>query len=482
MEWGEGVNKMEARDTTHKSSAEFAIDLDDSSNGRFTISTRHYHAPPTRSAPSAPYYFSNVASEESGSNRSLSSLIERPIWDGWQKYPPPPVPRLDLDDVKRAPGKGLRDVEEFTDQHIQRSTALREVMEETWSIAKEIEQERKSNKDKEKNSDEIPQDETPQDDRVLFAEIRRMYYSFTSIEGCENYASIRRHYSESLKRRSQQPPRTPSTVERLLGSDGSLPKDDIPRSSQLYFLGSPPKLYIIPFDKATAAGLEDVDPSNSTHSSLPSALQVEAPQSELCLPAAPFLFGPSRSQPKNDNIPDWFPLLKIPVQGDDIESRWTNFLEAFGTVEKGIRLKDDKPKWDKMWHEPHPKWQYEFRVKKGGWWKCQSGPDAPKVEAECRLCHKATKQSKQPTNLEERRKEIMDAINEAMKEVAEQDKAAALAMLRQEDQRDKASEYKLWVEEQQENRKKMPEKTAYHRTQSYTLLRGYEEPSHQVSP
>ncbi|KAI0888837.1 uncharacterized protein GGS22DRAFT_63591 [Annulohypoxylon maeteangense] len=469
--------KMEARDTTRKSCAEFSINLDDtSSNGRVTTSACHYHAHPTRSASDAPYHFPNTPSEDA-ITQSRPLHTEVPILDGWQTFPPPPVPRLDLDKVKRASGKGLRDVEEFTDQHIQQSIALCEAMGLACTKAKEIEHERESHKDKEKDNDTKV---SSQEDQVLFAEMRRMYYSFASLEGCENHASIRRHYSEFLKHQSQQPPRKPSKTERLLGSDGSSTNTDIPRNSQLYFLGSPPKMYIIPFDKAVAAGLEDVKGSNARVTSLPSVIKAEPSQSGLSLPAAPFLFQPSPSKPQNDNIPDWFPLLKIPVKGDDLQSRWTSFSNTFSALEKAMELKDDKPKWDKTWHEPNPKWQFEFRVKKGGWWKCRSGPDAPKVEAECRLCHGATEPSKKTASLEERYKEMMDAINEAMREVAEKDKAAALSMLRQQGQHDEASQYKSWVEEQRKIKQRSAEKTAYRRTKGYNLLRGYEEPSNQV--
>ncbi|KAI2469950.1 hypothetical protein F4781DRAFT_200467 [Annulohypoxylon bovei var. microspora] len=464
------MDNMEPMDIIQRESdTEFAIDLGDSSNTKFINSKRHHHrAPPIRSAPNTPYYFSNPPSPDFVV-QSRSLPLDAQSLASWNTFPPPPVPRLDLDDVKRAFGKGLRDVEEFTDQHIQRSTALREVMEEAHGKAKEIEHEKESDKDS----------ETIRKDRVLLAEVQRMYYAFASIEGCENYVSTRRRYSENLKAQSQKPPPMPSKAELLLGSDGPSPDTDLPRTSQLYFLGSPPKLYIIPFDKAVAAGLEDVDGSKPTPKSLPSTLQGEPPISQLCLPAAPFLFEPSPAPLNNGNIPDWFPLLKIPVNGDDLQSRWTNFLSFFGVLDKAIKLKYDleKPKWDKKWHDPHPKWPHTHRALKGGWWKCRSGPDAPKAEAECRMCHKVTQLPNQPFNMEERHKEIMNAINEAMREVAEKDKAAVLAMLRQQDQQDKTSEYKLWVEEQQENKLKTPKKSVYHRTQGYNFLRGYEEPS-----
>ncbi|KAI1461469.1 hypothetical protein F4805DRAFT_283929 [Annulohypoxylon moriforme] len=470
MEWETGFNKMGIRDAMRKPGAEseFAIDLDESSNGRCKISTRRYRAPPTRTKPDLSYYIPT----RDIVLRPRSPINDESILDGWQTFPPPPVPRLDLDDVKIASGKGLRDVEEFMDEQIKRSTALRDAMEQALTRAKEIEHERDSNEDnKDGDKDAIT---TTQEDWVLLAEMRRMYYTFTSFEGCENHATIRRHYSEFLKHQSQQPPRTPSKMELLLGSDGSSTKTKLPQSSQLYFVGSPSKMYILPFDKAVAAGLEDVDGSKPALPSLPSALQVEPSQSGLCLPAAPFLFGPSPGKPNKVNIPEWFPFLKLPVQGDDPQSRWTNFLNTFSAFEKAIQLKDDKPKWDKTWHEPSPKWQYQFRREKGGWWKCRSGPDAPKVEAECRLCHKATKLSKQSINLEERYKEMVDAVNEAMSKVAEKDKVAALEMLHQPDQQIETSKYRMWVEEQRENKQKMPLKTAYHRTQGYNLLRGYE--------
>ncbi|XDG09626.1 hypothetical protein ABKA04_009241 [Annulohypoxylon sp. FPYF3050] len=464
MDWVGSFNKMGPMNVPRKPIAEFDV----------AHPTQHYNEPPRRTKPGVPSYSFNEPPEDIVVRPRPRPTDELPIYDGWQKFPPPPVPRLDLDDFESATGKELRDVEEFTDQHIQRSVAVREAMEQAWTKAKEIEYERELNEDLNEERD-MNGSGTFQQDQVLLTEMERIYDSFTSFEGCEEHAALRRRYSETLKNRSKLPAQTASKVKLLLGGDGKLPNDDLPQSSQLYFLGSPPKMYIIPFDKAVAAGLEDVNGSKRTTSSLPNSLQTQSPQS--CLPSAPFLPGPPLSQPINENIPEWFSHLKIPVRGRGLQTRWANFLELFSTLDKGRKI-EEKPKWDKVWHEPDPKWQFEFRRKSGGWWRCRSGPDAPKVEAECRPCRKASEPSTQSPSLEERYREIMDAINEAMGEVAEKDKAAALETLRHQHQEDKTTKYKLWLEDQQETRQKMPKKMAYHRTQGYSLLRGYEGPSY----
>ncbi|KAI1099908.1 hypothetical protein F4804DRAFT_65893 [Jackrogersella minutella] len=495
-----------------------AIDTDGGAKGEINISLdKYYDAPSSAGLPPAElYYFSAAPFQD------LTIIYRTPCptsqrITGWHAFPPRPLPRLDLVEPKRATGKGLLDVEEFIDGHIKRSTALQEAMHQVKECrislrgqasndphglleplenrqlgsdeAPDVSTQPSTRTKTEKVSLAVPPDneEDAEKDQLLLAEMQRMFCAFTSIEHCENHASACHRASENLEREQQLPPRTPSKAELLFGSDGSSPEPGLPTDSQLYFVGSPMKACMMPFDKAVEAGLENLGGKKPRSPSIPSTLEVASPSSQTSLPAAPFLFKPPPGPPNNnDLIPEWFPLLKIPVEGCDLASRWKTFLAYLITLEKKAKEDEKKPKWDKMWHDADPKWPQPHRAKKGGWWKCRSGPGAPKAEAQCYLCHaglsqrRRARQQEDPENAEEKYKEMMDAIDEAMKQVAEKDKAAALEMLRRRDQ-NPDTEDQLWLEDTQKSNRASAEKKVYQRSRNYSLLRGYEWPADDVT-
>ncbi|OTA63816.1 hypothetical protein K449DRAFT_34286 [Hypoxylon sp. EC38] len=445
---GASSGVMEAKgDVLHGPNTGVTMDLDDTSNIRISISMRNHDAPPTRTALNAPYY----APTPPSSRNPLA---------GWVAYPPQPAP--DFEDVssKRPLGE-MPDIELFTYRHVEQSTALREWMEQLKEARESLGSERRDRKMERlreywKISVEAPdvasraaaqfrarqisrlaihrQDDIEKD-RELLSELLRTYEAFLSVEKAESYISARRRASEILASRHQQQPqpRELSRTERLLGSDGSAPLDHgLSTDVQLYFVGSPLQLYKIPFADAVAAGIEDVGIS-------PLPLSQVLPQAVVPLPGAHSPpVRPVSNQPRNLMVPDWFAFYKMRDAEEDPETGWKNLLNSIGNLENTIKQNDasERPKWDKEWHEPHPSWPYEHRRKHGGWWKCRSGRDAPRVEAWCMLCHKdepsTLDNTAQTSDPKEQLKTIMDAIDEAMREVAKRDKVAV--SLREEEE------------------------------------------------
>ncbi|KAL7627635.1 hypothetical protein AAE478_001828 [Parahypoxylon ruwenzoriense] len=406
-----------------------------------------------------PHYFSSTPFQETTIPPGSTSHPPARHLTGWDAFPPQIVPKNDPIDFTKSPGNQLRDIEKVTGEHIEQSVALREWMERVngeRKILRSVKHDRKqiglleiyrrvliqapdldtrlfAQTKAQEIEDEMPPDHKiiVEKDRKFLNELQHTYSTFMDIKSCEDHASARRYGSDILK--LQQPTREMSKAERLFGSDGSLPSTpSLPTSEQLYFLGSPPDLIKMPFDVAVAVGLENFG-SPSTTGTPPSP---GMPQSRSTLSGTTFPFEPFSSPVNEACIPDWFLLLdanqKLDLVGDDIKARWVHLLGYIDTLEKVAQ----KPVWDKQWHEPSPKWQFSHRREKGGWWKCRSGPDAPEVERQCRRCHGDAKQPHPPQRKADPKKKlgrIMDAISEAMREVAEKDKAIVLERLRQRD-------------------------------------------------
>ncbi|KAI0152280.1 hypothetical protein F4776DRAFT_21686 [Hypoxylon sp. NC0597] len=439
---------MEAKgDVLHGPDPDAAMVLDDSSDVRISILMRNHDATPTRSAPNAPCYVPTTPSSPNPATRPLAR---------WVAYPPQSAP--DFDEVRsERPVGELPNIEDFTYQHIEQSTALREWMEQLKENRESLGSERRGRKmDRLREywqlSVEGPdvasratahfraqhisrlaiyKKDDIEKDRELLSELHRTYDAFLSVEKAESHISARRRAAEILESRRQQQPRELSRTERLLGSDGSVPVDDgLSRDVQLYFLGSPLQLRSIPFNDAVAAGIEGVRVS-------PIPLY-QALSEAVLIPGARPLAVPTPNQPRNIIVPDWFALFTMRDAEEDLETGWKNLLNSIGDLENAIKHNDaqgtsEKPKWDKEWHEPDPSWPYPHRRKHGGWWKCRSGRDAPRAEASCMLCHRnepTPPDTPQTSDPREQLKTIMDAVDEAMREVAKRDKAAV--MLREE--------------------------------------------------
>ncbi|KAI1409353.1 hypothetical protein F5Y13DRAFT_170241 [Hypoxylon sp. FL1857] len=418
---------------------------------------RNHDTPPTRSVTGAPYY---VPTPPSSPNPAAQHL------DGWFAYPPKPIPDIEQVHFKRAP-KGLRDVEEFTNEFMEQSAAFREWMgeikESRESLGRELRDRKMSYlKECRRISVEGPgvasraaaqvrareieklatlTKEDVEKDRVLLAELHRTYDAFVNLESTQNHASARRRAEVMLESQRQQRPRELSRVERMFGSDGSRPDDQtLSKDTHIYFLGSPLKLYNIPFDQAVATGIEKIGTSATPQlQPLSTTPQSKSPQ-ELVLPGTYIPAEPPINLTQDPNIPDWFALYRLRTPGEDLETGWKKLLNSIVNLEYTIEERDEqktpeKPKWDKKWHEPSPLWPYPHRREHGGWWKCRSGLNAPTAEALCILCHKDDFSSRprntaQKPDPKEKLKTIMDAVTEAMGVVAKRDKDAAMAMLR----------------------------------------------------
>ncbi|KAI1497686.1 hypothetical protein F5X99DRAFT_356717 [Biscogniauxia marginata] len=252
----------------------------------------------------------------------------------------------------------------------------------------------------------------------LIREILDRYTAFVDIKSYESWHSTERYLSGFAHHRPKQ---ALSKVERLLGSDGSMPCKpdvlDMPTHSKSCFLDAPTRYSV---DEAAATGL-----GNSVVP--PKKRMVDKPVEVL--------------------IPDWFPVLeaqkKIKLVGKTPAARLQDLLNYIWALEvkvKQLKYQEEHPseegvaknhKWDQVWHNPNPNWRHETQRKSGGWWKCRSDPDAPKVEQKCEACRGSEKpredfKQRPPQQMLD---EHMNMIMEAMREVANADKAEVLARM-----------------------------------------------------
>ncbi|KAI1377565.1 hypothetical protein F4677DRAFT_40745 [Hypoxylon crocopeplum] len=437
----------------------------------------------------------------------------------WNSYPPRRTPNFDIFSRKpiiESTAKGLQDVKEITDSHIEQSAALQEWLGQATS-------ERKSHLNLEgikdrmdlldihlRTSTEAPdpytrtcarmkateveaevyadRKEYAKTDRALLSDIQETYHAFVDIRGYESHASARNHALETT--RKLQPTQQITKVESLLGSDGSLSTTPtFSTGNQLYFLGDPLKLAKIPFDKALAAGLEQLDGTSQTPPppTLPDVLQPGPPQKRGSVLGASFPLELSPTPSSTLQIPDWFPVLdtsdKLYLEGTGLSARWNSLLQRIDTLEK--RIEDEKmremakkPTWDKEWHDPSPRWKFPHQRKNGGWWKCRSGPDAPDAERMCHRCHYKPQTKQQQIPKLESKEElgcIMDAVTQAMGEIAQKDKAVAREILRMGKKEDKISDAELWKKDLDSSEYGATAEETTERGNRYSLLRGYED-------
>lgn len=141
-------------------------------------------------------------------------------------------------------------------------------------------------------------------------------------------------------------------------------------------------------------------------------------------------------------LPKWFPahLLTRPW---DTYRQLINELVALDekAQEERERAQDpdpSKPRWDLEWHESDAEWVAAGR--REGWWRCRSGPEAPPVERNCRVCHHHHHRDgdgeEQTTLLtvgeedemrQERRRLLQGFIDQQVRVFGEMDKQIALA-------------------------------------------------------
>ncbi|KAI2636979.1 hypothetical protein GGS26DRAFT_464018 [Hypomontagnella submonticulosa] len=522
-----GAMKANAKDhVSHKSkipTEEIAMDLIDSSNGKFSILARAYQEPSTGTASDVPSYFSNVPFQDDTILSGSSQSIE-PNLVGWDEYPPRTAPRFDLADPTASSKKGLRDLEEFIDEHIKQSTALRDWVEKTnekrvFVEDPEADQDTKQDRSQTKILEmyqqlfinapntairtlaeakvkeivkEIDDAISPtrkaamEHDKALASEILETYAAFVDVKKCESQASSRRHALEVMD--SPQPRQELSRVECLLGSDGSAPSTAaITKEKRLYFVGSPPKLTKMPFDQAVKAGLEDIhNPLKPRPLSLPSASRPKPRRMKPSTSDVPFVFesssssslSPPPSQPPFSLIPDWFVYIKLPLKGREVEDRYQDLLKRFGGLHKAVHEdgqqgKEKKSTWGKNWHEPNPAWPYPHWQRSGGWWRCRDGPEASKAEKDCHVClasRTAAARTPPAADPKEELEKLTNAINEAMAKVAKKDKAIALEVMRQADEERDS--------EEGSHASSLPNEATIDNVppyrQNYSLLRGYD--------
>ncbi|CZT43621.1 uncharacterized protein RSE6_03682 [Rhynchosporium secalis] len=138
-------------------------------------------------------------------------------------------------------------------------------------------------------------------------------------------------------------------------------------------------------------------------------------------------------------LPDWFPAERC-------ENPWLTFTDFFNDIyrleslERGHTLRF--PKWNKVYHTEHPVWK-TLGLTRGGWWRCRSGPNAPRAEKDCYNCHdenplgEARYAHNKYTNHEtmeiamETLNELRNFVDVHMHRVGQKDKAIALDMIRE---------------------------------------------------
>ncbi|KAI2619957.1 hypothetical protein GGR54DRAFT_639721 [Hypoxylon sp. NC1633] len=450
--------------------------------------------------PHGPRYKPPKKPDKEAESLIVSSLLNS---DGlnqvtWANYPPNVTSEhAPLGPPKHSPATGLLDFEALTDEHIKQSTALRGWIEEAHEdrmnlhraqrhIATQAPDEQ-TRLYSQNMANDVQEGLNPdlvalaRADRAVIDDIKDTYSNFMNIEGCENHAAARHHASEILRR--QKPTGPPSKVERLLGSDGSSPlTPDLPTENQLYFVGSPLKMTKIPFDKAVAFGLENLGRSSPDNPSSPVS------GTQLSSPASLFPIEPTLALPSRPIIPDWFAVLDksnmIKLHGADPTSRWNSLLGLMSSLDKQVEqdridATENKPIWDKVWHDPDDCWPYSWpfphQRAKGGFWRCRSGPDAPEAERYCFRCHVRFRRSKQQLSApkpEEQLQKVMDAIMKAMGEVAERDKIVAMHMMQGKGDK---SDDEISVKDLRLSTGEADGEDDLQRDKHYNLLRGCED-------
>ncbi|KAK0102110.1 hypothetical protein ONS95_001088 [Cadophora gregata] len=132
-------------------------------------------------------------------------------------------------------------------------------------------------------------------------------------------------------------------------------------------------------------------------------------------------------------LPDWFPA-------ENFEFPWVTFTDLNNEIHRLESLErgyTTLPKvWDKVHHEEHPVWK-ALGHRGGGWWRCRTGPNAPRAERNCQECHVTY-----PPEVERPNTETMEAamrtlgqlrcfIRGLVARVGQQDKEIALEMVRE---------------------------------------------------
>lgn len=136
--------------------------------------------------------------------------------------------------------------------------------------------------------------------------------------------------------------------------------------------------------------------------------------------------------PPEPLVPDWFPVFDnlniIRLMCTTPSSRFIELVNNLSRLQETVKAAEEeerKPKWDKEWHEPRSGWSTRVQRQNGGWWKCRSGPDAPRIERTCRMCRNAERRSEtqsSPRGIHQEKLDLLvEAIDQAMKEVGQRD-------------------------------------------------------------
>jgi len=161
-------------------------------------------------------------------------------------------------------------------------------------------------------------------------------------------------------------------------------------------------------------------------------------------------------------VPDWFLVFRarrlLSLMADGEVSQYRELMNKVNQLEDKISLGEWKAKngievkhFDKEWHDPGTRFGPTERLReRGGWWRCRSEAGATPSELACPQCHRAEPEAASPnedgppSNLpkikyeapmsletaKRKHKEIMDLIQQCVREFGEQDKAIVLARLR----------------------------------------------------
>ncbi|KAH7384880.1 hypothetical protein BKA64DRAFT_759634 [Cadophora sp. MPI-SDFR-AT-0126] len=132
-------------------------------------------------------------------------------------------------------------------------------------------------------------------------------------------------------------------------------------------------------------------------------------------------------------LPDWFPA-------EDFEFPWEAFTDLNNEIHRLENLErgyTTLPKvWDKVHHEEHPVWK-TLGHRGGGWWRCRSGPQAPRAEQNCQECHVKYPPATDRPNTETMEsamwtlEQLRRLVKGHMDRVCQQDKEIALKMIRE---------------------------------------------------
>ncbi|KAI1386267.1 uncharacterized protein F4822DRAFT_310944 [Hypoxylon trugodes] len=485
----------------HRLALQFTMKLGENTNEINCVPARDNVAPISQPAtPTTPTGFLNIPSQVI----PLTSPSSPTNLDHWDAYPLCASPPFESGRSTTSPRKGLTVPEKCTDNYSKQFTLLKEWMKKTneeiialrntkhdLNLPRQLEIYRtlfrqapddRTRRFADKKIIEIENQISShyktciQREKTLSAEVLDAYANFVDVRSFEAHASARRRVLEMVHQ-PQPSPREMSKTERLLGSDGSSSSNpSLPKDNRLYFHGTPLKLTTIPFDQAVASGLEHlgsldtlVPPSPNT--SKPTSLS--EPQVRTSNTLSPST-APSNTSNKL-NIPDWFPLLKMQLEGKDVESRWKALLTLLGNLENAARRKDEreaatkKPNWDLNWHHPDPKWRHAHQREHGGWWKCKTGPNALKAEIECLECHHRYEPAEPKVDPRETLRKLNDSISKAMAKVAEKDEAIVLERMRKEKE---AYDRDLAEEDQRESVFDASKRGIYQRRSCYNFLRG----------